>query len=96
VCLQHCGLLLLHSCCCQRLKASASQLTASSSRASGTATLVGKQQQQLGPLHAMRPSAAVAGRPYASLSQLSPVKEEQLNHHRSKSSAGLSAAASRY
>lgn len=41
------------------------------------------------PLHAGRGN--FASRPYASLSlsQLSPVKEEQMGHHRSKSSAGL-------
>lgn len=83
-----------------RLKLSASQFSerASSSRTSGS-----KQQQvaevagaEQGPLHAKRPAvggaATTSSRPFSSLTQLSPVKEEQIGHHRSKSSAGVSSS----
>lgn len=84
-----------------RLKLSASQFSerASSSRTSGS-----KQQQVAdvagagqGPLHAKRPAvggaaATSSSRPFSSLTQLSPVKEEQIGHHRSKSSAGVSSS----
>ena len=79
----------------RRLKASASQFPGRASSGGSVSSKLQQQQQQpsmlvhQAPLHTLKPAvAATAGRAYASLSQLSPVKEEQLSHPRCKSSAG--------